>query len=325
MTGSNPRRRRGGSIRGEASSEPLGLDPAADQAAADAAGAAGAAGVPAAEDAVGAAEPFDETAPIGTSGRALVPMVDPHGEPTDVIRDVPEMSVEDVERRIGTRTRERRRRVAAVAPATTRVAANRRVILWRDSATILIFVVVALLAARFLLPSENSTATATASPTESEVAIGSIPEQTGLVFSAPPTIGGVVPSNLNLNATPTPPPLITLPPPTPTPVPTPTLKPGQTPKPTPKPSPSHSAPPTTPPPPIAAFSDDCPVAAGVAANFTDGSSGSIDSWDWDFGGDGTSTAQNPTHTFAAPGDYSVKLTVTGPGGSDSQTIICSVT
>jgi PKD repeat protein len=54
-------------------------------------------------------------------------------------------------------------------------------------------------------------------------------------------------------------------------------------------------------------------------NFTSTSTGSITSYSWDFGDSVTSTEQNPTHSYAAPGTYSVTLTVTGPGGSDSQT------
>lgn len=35
---------------------------------------------------------------------------------------------------------------------------------------------------------------------------------------------------------------------------------------------------------------------------------------WDFGGDGTSTDENPTHTFSAEGTYTVTLTVTASDG-----------
>jgi PKD repeat protein len=53
--------------------------------------------------------------------------------------------------------------------------------------------------------------------------------------------------------------------------------------------------------------------------FTDVSTGSISSWAWDFNNDGIvdSTVQNPTHTYSTAGTYTVELTVTGPGGSDS--------
>ena len=49
--------------------------------------------------------------------------------------------------------------------------------------------------------------------------------------------------------------------------------------------------------------------------FTDTSSNTPTSWLWDFGdGSATSTAQNPTHPYAAPGDYTVTLTATNASG-----------
>lgn len=64
---------------------------------------------------------------------------------------------------------------------------------------------------------------------------------------------------------------------------------------------------------------------GQATNFTDAStiaSGTDTSWSWNFGDPGsgannTSTVQNPTHTFSAPGTYSVILTVTSNFGCQS--------
>ncbi len=47
--------------------------------------------------------------------------------------------------------------------------------------------------------------------------------------------------------------------------------------------------------------------------------GHIDSWEWDFGDETTSTDQNPIHTYAAPGNYPVTLTVTGPCGTLTET------
>ena len=52
--------------------------------------------------------------------------------------------------------------------------------------------------------------------------------------------------------------------------------------------------------------------------FTDNSTGSPTTWTWDFGDGTTSTEQNPTHTYNTPGTYTIKLTVTGPGGSDEK-------
>lgn len=42
--------------------------------------------------------------------------------------------------------------------------------------------------------------------------------------------------------------------------------------------------------------------------------GSIQSWAWTFGDGGTSTLQNPTHTYAANGTYTVTLTITDLSG-----------
>jgi len=35
---------------------------------------------------------------------------------------------------------------------------------------------------------------------------------------------------------------------------------------------------------------------------------------WDFGDGSTSTAKNPTYTYFTPGDFTVRLFITGPGG-----------
>jgi len=73
------------------------------------------------------------------------------------------------------------------------------------------------------------------------------------------------------------------------------------------------------PPPVAEFSG-APLSGppGLTTNFTDASTGSLNSWLWDFGDGSTSTLQNPSHSFAAPGAYSVTLTVSGSGGLDSE-------
>lgn len=74
------------------------------------------------------------------------------------------------------------------------------------------------------------------------------------------------------------------------------------------------------PAPVADFSG-TPTSGTVPLDvtFTDASTGEITSWSWDFGDGGTSTEQNPTHTYNAVGTYTVALTVTGPGGSDTET------
>lgn len=60
----------------------------------------------------------------------------------------------------------------------------------------------------------------------------------------------------------------------------------------------------------------CP---GVNVAFTDQSTGTGTSWSWDFGDGGSSTLQNPSHAYAAPGTYAVSLTVNGPGCGDTET------
>jgi uncharacterized repeat protein (TIGR01451 family) len=60
-------------------------------------------------------------------------------------------------------------------------------------------------------------------------------------------------------------------------------------------------------------------ARPLTVNFTDQSMGDITSWSWDFGDGGSSTQQNPSHIYNTTGDFTVSLTVTGPGGSDTKT------
>lgn len=73
-------------------------------------------------------------------------------------------------------------------------------------------------------------------------------------------------------------------------------------------------------PPAADFTTDTTYGpATLTVNFTDLSSGDVDTWAWDFGDSGASTVQNPTHDYTAPGSYNVSLTATGPGGSDTMT------
>jgi PKD repeat protein len=49
-----------------------------------------------------------------------------------------------------------------------------------------------------------------------------------------------------------------------------------------------------------------------------------DSYSWDFDDENTSTEENPVHTYDAYGDYDVRLTATGPGGSQTKKQTISV-
>jgi len=69
------------------------------------------------------------------------------------------------------------------------------------------------------------------------------------------------------------------------------------------------------------------VTAGDQVHFIDQSTGNITSRNWTFygGTPSSSTQQNPTITYNSPGNYTVSLTVTGPGGSDTETKINYIT
>ena len=73
-------------------------------------------------------------------------------------------------------------------------------------------------------------------------------------------------------------------------------------------------------PPTAAFTADittgCP---GTTINFTDNSTNGPTQWSWDFGDGGTSTSQNPSHTYAAVGSYTVSLTAYNAFGNNNST------
>jgi PKD repeat protein len=72
-------------------------------------------------------------------------------------------------------------------------------------------------------------------------------------------------------------------------------------------------------PPVANFSF---TTSNLIANFTDSSTdsdGTIASRAWNFGNGQTSTATNPSHTYASAGTYSVSLTVTDNSGASHST------
>ena len=75
--------------------------------------------------------------------------------------------------------------------------------------------------------------------------------------------------------------------------------------------------PTTPPVPN--FDVDNTNSCLGIIDFEDKSTNAPSSWFWDFGDGNTSTLQNPVHTYAASGSYSVKLVASNGFGPDSIT------
>ena len=74
---------------------------------------------------------------------------------------------------------------------------------------------------------------------------------------------------------------------------------------------------TNPIPPAAAFTA---TPNYLNVQFTSSSTGTAPlTYAWNFGDGSTSTLQNPAHTYAAAGTYSVKLTVTNTAGSNAVT------
>ncbi|HQN90560.1 MAG TPA: PKD domain-containing protein, partial [Methanoregulaceae archaeon] len=57
----------------------------------------------------------------------------------------------------------------------------------------------------------------------------------------------------------------------------------------------------------------------LTVQFTDQSTGNPTSWSWTFGDGGTSSLQNPSHTYSRKGSFTVTLTATNANGSDSLT------
>ncbi len=62
---------------------------------------------------------------------------------------------------------------------------------------------------------------------------------------------------------------------------------------------------------LASFSSS---ASGATINFSDESSGTPNSWSWNFGDGNTSTTQNPSNIYTCSGDYNVILTITESNG-----------
>jgi len=72
-----------------------------------------------------------------------------------------------------------------------------------------------------------------------------------------------------------------------------------------------------PPAPVANFGWS-QQGGNLAVDFTDTSTNTPTAWSWDFGDGATANTQDPTHTYAVAGDYTVQLTVSNGGGSDTR-------
>ncbi|MBN2412626.1 PKD domain-containing protein [candidate division KSB1 bacterium] len=73
-------------------------------------------------------------------------------------------------------------------------------------------------------------------------------------------------------------------------------------------------------PPVAHFAADTTFGKiPFTVHFADSSTGIINKWEWNFGDGQTGSEQNPVHTYTKADTFSVSLTVTGPGGSDTKT------
>jgi gliding motility-associated-like protein len=73
--------------------------------------------------------------------------------------------------------------------------------------------------------------------------------------------------------------------------------------------------------PVAAFtsSNVCVGAIGVFVDASTVSTGTITTWNWNFGDGGTSTTQNPYYTYTVAGTYSVTLSVVSSNGCPGTT------
>jgi parallel beta-helix repeat protein len=65
--------------------------------------------------------------------------------------------------------------------------------------------------------------------------------------------------------------------------------------------------------------------ANSAINFYDDSTGTYDSWFWNFGDGSNSTEQNPSHAYASAGNYTVSLTISNGCGPNTETKIEYIT
>ena len=78
-------------------------------------------------------------------------------------------------------------------------------------------------------------------------------------------------------------------------------------------------------PPIASFNAAPLFSCDGSVQFTDLSLNTPTAWAWDFGDTGTSDVQNPQHTYAASGTYTITLTVLNANGQDDTVAVDLIT
>jgi len=78
-------------------------------------------------------------------------------------------------------------------------------------------------------------------------------------------------------------------------------------------------------PPVANFQANVTTSCTGTIQFTDLSSNTPTSWLWTFGDGGTSTVQNPTHTYLANGTYTVTLKATNAYGNNTKSVTGYIT
>ncbi|MGC9331275.1 MAG: PKD domain-containing protein, partial [Bacteroidales bacterium] len=71
--------------------------------------------------------------------------------------------------------------------------------------------------------------------------------------------------------------------------------------------------------------DNTTIPVNGTVNFTDMSTGSPTSWNWDFGDGGTSSAENPSHQYTAIGTYTVELTISDGTNNNTETKVDYIT
>ena len=76
---------------------------------------------------------------------------------------------------------------------------------------------------------------------------------------------------------------------------------------------------------VAAFTPSATTTTvGVPVVFVDASKGTVATRSWNFADGTTSTVQNPSHTWTVAGSYTVVLTLTGPGGPATASVVITV-